>query len=100
MKGQLEFFKIEPSAEKKLKRKWENAFQKWSNEKSHDGTTFLGKCDCSFICNYCTEVDKGRPCVRALNETLRKFGGKIDYSKIDEEYFEDVFKGDINNDLH
>lgn len=28
MKGQLEFFKIEPSAEKKLKRKWENAFQK------------------------------------------------------------------------
>ena len=28
MKGQLEFFKIKPSAENKLKRKWENAFQK------------------------------------------------------------------------
>ena len=26
MKGQLEFFKIEPSAEKKLKRKWENLY--------------------------------------------------------------------------
>ena len=93
MNGQLEFFKIKPSAENKLKRKWENAFQKWSNEKSQDGTTSLGKCDCSFICSYCTEVDKGRPCVRALNETLRRFGGKIDYSKIDEKYFEDVFQG-------
>lgn len=97
MKGQLEFFKIEPLAEKKLKRKWENAFQKWSNEKSHDGTTFLGKCDCSFICNYCTEVDKGRPCVRALNCMLRETRGKIDYGKTDEEYFEDIFQGGINN---
>lgn len=98
MKGQLEFFKIEPSAEKKLKRKWENAFQKWSNEKSQDRMTSLGKCGYGLICDYCTETDEGRPCVRALNETLRETGGKIDYSKINEEYFEDVFQGGVNNE--
>ena len=97
MNGQLEFFKIKPSAENKLKRKWENAFQKWSNEKSQDGTTPLGKCGYGLICDYCTETYKGRPCVRALNETLRETVGKIDYSKINEEYFEDVFQGVINN---
>lgn len=97
MKDQLEFFKIEPSAEKKLKRKWENAFQKWSNEKSQDGMTSLGKCGYGLICDYCTETDKGRPCVRALNETLRETVGKIDYSEIDEEYFKDVFQGGVNN---
>lgn len=97
MKGQLEFFKIEPSAEKKLKRKWENAFQKWSNEKSKDGMTSLGKCSYGLICDYCTEVDIGRPCVRALNCMLRETRGKIDYGKTDEEYFEDIFQGGINN---
>lgn len=98
MKGQLEFFKIEPSAEKKLKRKWENAFQKWSNREAQNPTTPLGKCGYGLICDYCTEVDNDRPCARALNETLRMIGGKIDYSKIDEEYFEDVFQGGVNND--
>lgn len=97
MKGQLEFFKIEPSAEKKLKRKWENAFQKWSNREAQNPTTSLGKCGCGLICDYCTDNDIGRPCVRALNCMLRETGGKIDYSKIDEEYFEDVFQGGINN---
>lgn len=97
MKGQLEFFKIEPLAEKKLKRKWENAFQKWSDDKSQDGTTSLGKCGYGSMCDYCTDNDIGRPCVRALNCMLRETGGKIDYSKTDEEYFEDVFQGGINN---
>lgn len=91
MKEQLEFFKIEPSAEKKLKRKFENAFQKWSNEKAQNPTTSLGKCGYGTICDYCTEADKGRPCVRALNCMLRETGGKIDYSKRNSEYFEDIF---------
>ena len=39
------------------------------------------------------ETDTAEPCVRALNETLRETGGKIDYSKINDEYFEDVFQG-------
>ena len=71
MNGQLEFFKIKPSAENKLKRKWENAFQKRSNEKSQGGMTSLGRCGYGLIFDYCTETDKGIPCVRALNETLR-----------------------------
>ena len=32
-----------------------------------------------------------------LDEAIDMSGGKIDYSKIDEEYFEDVFQGVINN---
>ena len=89
---------LEPSAEKKLKQKWKNAFQKWSNEKSQDGTTSLGKCGYGSMCDYCMDNDIGRPCVRALNCMLREKGGKIDYSKIDEEYFENVFQGGIDND--
>lgn len=91
MKGQLKLFNIEPSAEKKLKRKWENAFQKWSNREAQNPTTSLGKCGCGLICDYCTDNDIGRPCVKALNSMLREKGGKIDYSKINEKYFEDVF---------
>lgn len=91
MKEQLEFFKIEPSAEKKQKRKWENAFQKWSNREAQNPTTSLGKCGYGTICDYCTEADKGRPCVRALNCMLRETGGKIDYSKRNSEYFEYIF---------
>lgn len=93
MEGQLEFFKIEPSAEKKLKRKWENAFQKWSDREAQDRTTPLGKCGYGLICDYCAEVDEYRPCVRALNSMLREKGGKIDYNKMGEKYFEDIFQG-------
>lgn len=62
---------------------------------SREQRKFIEKCGYGLICDYCTETDKGRPCVRALNETLRETGGKIDYSKIDEEYFEDVFQGGV-----
>lgn len=96
MKGQLYFIKIEPSAEKKLKRKWENAFQKRSDREAQDGTTPLGKCGYGLICDYCTENDKGRPCVRALNSMLREKGGKIDYNKMGEKYFENIFQGGHN----
>ena len=59
--------------------------------------TSLGKCGYGLIFDYCTETDKGIPCVRALNETLRETGGKIDYSKRNSEYFEDIFQGGVNN---
>lgn len=62
------------------KRAWENAFQRWSNEISQDGSTHLGKCGYGTICDYCTENDKGRPCVRALNAMARVKGIQIDYS--------------------
>ena len=35
--------------------------------------------------------------MRALNWMLRETRGKIDYGKTDEEYFENVFQGGINN---
>lgn len=68
-------------ADKNLKRNWENGFQKWSNEQAQDGSTALGKCGYSDICDYCTDNCYGRPCVRALNEMCRDRKIKIDYTK-------------------
>ena len=65
---------------RKLKRKWENDFQKWSNEMSQDGTSPLGCCGWGKICNYCTDNHIGRPCVRALNAMCREKRIEIDYS--------------------
>lgn len=64
----------------KRRRAWENAFQRWSNEISQDGSTPLGKCGFGNICDYCTDNDKGRPCVRALNAMCREKRIEIDYS--------------------
>lgn len=64
-----------------LKRRWENGFQKWSNEQAQDGSTPLGKCGYSNICDYCTDNCYGRPCVRALNEMCRDRKITIDYTK-------------------
>ncbi len=62
------------------KRSWESAFQRWSDKNSHDGTTALGCCGYGRICNYCTDNDKGRPCVRALNAMAREKRLVIDYN--------------------
>ena len=62
------------------KRRWENGFQKWSNEQAQDGHTPLGKCGYSSICDYCKDNCYGRPCVRALNSMCREMGKTIDYS--------------------
>lgn len=59
---------------------WENAFQRWSNKESQDGTSPLGCCGYGGICDYCTDNDKGRPCVRALNAKAREKHIEIDYS--------------------
>lgn len=67
----------------KARRAWENAFQKWSDEQAQDGTTPLGKCGFGDICDYCTDNDKGRPCVRALNAMAREKRIVIDYSDRD-----------------
>jgi len=68
---------------RKLKRNWENAFQKWSNEMAQDGTSPLGCCGYGSICDYCTDNDKGRPCVRALNAKAREMRIEIDYNDRD-----------------
>lgn len=62
------------------RRAWENAFQRWSDKQSQDGTTPLGCCGYGRICDYCTESDKGRPCVRALNAMAKEKHIEIDYS--------------------
>ena len=67
----------------KQKRHWENAFQKWSDEVSQDGTTPLGCCGYGGICDYCKDNDVGRPCVRALNAKAREKHITIDYSDMD-----------------
>lgn len=59
---------------------WENAFQRWSNKASQDGTSPLGCCGYGSICDYCTDNDKGRPCVRVLNAKAREKHIEIDYS--------------------
>ena len=45
-----------------------------------DGTSPLGCCGYGEICDYCTDNDKGRPCVRALNAMCREKRIEIDYS--------------------
>lgn len=72
-----------PAARKPKDKKrltWENAFQKWSDKQSQDGTTPLGCCGYGRICDYCTNNDKGRPCVRALNAMAREKRLVIDYN--------------------
>lgn len=65
---------------KNKKLRWENGFQKWSNEQAQDGHTPLGKCGYSSICDYCKDNCYGRPCVRALNSMYRETGKTIDYA--------------------
>lgn len=74
----------------KVKRNWENRFQRWSNKMADDGTIPEGKCGYGLMCDYCSDNDIGRPCVRALNEYLRIANKKIDYEKLS---FEDAWDG-------
>ena len=62
------------------KRRWENAFQRWSNEQINDDSSPVGKCGYGSMCEWCRENGYGRPCVRALNKMCREKGLKIDYS--------------------
>ena len=87
MREQLSFLPEEVkkrSEEKKAKRKWENAFQKWSdNNGMSDGAESWGACGYGSMCDYCEDNSYGRPCVRALNAMLRETGKHIDYTDFD-----------------
>ncbi len=87
----------EPPAPKpkidKVKRNWENRFQRWSNTQFQDGGSGYGACGYGSMCDYCEDNSYGRPCVRAFNEMLRsvkKFNVKVDYEKLS---FEDAWDG-------
>lgn len=95
MDGQICLFpdgeiKKKSDTAKKIKRNWENAFQKWSDKRSLDGMDPIGCCGYGIICDYCTGNDYGRPCVRALNEMCRKKGITIDYENTT---YEDAWYG-------
>ncbi len=94
---QVDFFGNEveaaPKPENKAKRNWENAFQRWSNDKHlNDQSTPYGKCGYGSMCDYCEDNDKGRPCVRALNSMCRAEHISIDYENRN---FEDIWNGDF-----
>ena len=67
----------------KRKRRWENAFQKWSDEQGLDGAMSYGCCGYGSMCEWCKDNDYGRPCVRALNAMCREKGMTIDYDNMD-----------------
>ena len=75
---------------KSIKWKWENAFQKWSDDNGADGYTSNGACGYGSMCDYCEDNSYGRPCVRALNAMLRETGKHVDYTDYD---FEKVWEG-------
>lgn len=66
-----------------VKRKWENAFQKWSDEHGLDGYDSLGVCGYGEMCEWCEDNSYGRPCVRALNAMCREKKINIDYTDYD-----------------
>jgi len=73
----------------KAKRKWENAFQKWSNEQFiGDGINDYGCCGYGSMCDWCEDNSYGRPCVRALNTMCREKGIRIDYNNYN---FEEIW---------
>ena len=71
---------------KSVKRKWENAFQKWSNEhgiENYGNTEDYGCCGFGSMCDWCKDNSYGRPCVRALNAMCREKHIEIDYADFD-----------------
>lgn len=83
MSEQITMFPI-PKGERTdlVKRRWENAFQKWSDQHGmeENNTTSYGCCGYGSMCDYCEDNSYGRPCVRALNAMIRDKHIEIDYN--------------------
>ena len=98
MKEQIDIFgnvvDIKPVIDK-VKRNWENRFQRWSNKQFHEGRVDYGACGYGSMCDYCEDNFYGRPCVRALNEMCRTEGITLDYSK---DNFGEVWDGKFRKD--
>lgn len=84
LKKQAEIFKAYISK----KRKWEDAFQKWSDRHGidADNTKSWGCCGYGSMCDWCEDNTYGRPCVRALNAMCRERMISINYDSYDFEY--------------
>lgn len=94
---QMTMFPMPKKRRKKdpVKRRWENAFQKWADEQGKNGAMSYGCCGWGSMCDWCIDNSFGRPCVRALNEMCRVKGLTIDYEKMD---FERVWNGDMRGE--
>ena len=82
------------TADEKKKRRWEYAFQKWSDRNGAKALTHYGSCGFGVICDYCKNNSYGKPCVRALNEWLRERHKALDYDIVTEAAFEAAFDGE------
>ena len=95
MSEQMTMFTI-PKGERTdlIKRRWENAFQKWSDNHGmqEDCIESWGSCGYGAMCDWCEDNSYGRPCVRALNAMCRENGLLVDYSNMN---FEAVWSGDV-----
>lgn len=70
----------------KRKRKWENAFQKWSDKhgiEADENIESYGCCGYGSMCDWCKDNSYGKPCVRALNAMCREKKIQLDYSDYD-----------------
>ena len=96
MAEQIALYAEEPKKRKtdNVRRRWENGFQKWSNEKGNDGSTPEGACGFGVMCDYCGDNTFGRPCVRALNAMCRDSRIAIDYEK---QSYEAAWRGEFGN---
>lgn len=77
---------------KNARRRWEYAFQKWSDKHGieSDNTEDYGCCGYGSMCDWCADNSYGKPCVRALNAMCREKKIKIDYSDFN---FERIWRG-------
>ena len=94
MSEQMSMF-ARPKAERTdlVKRRWENAFQRWSDKNGmSNGETDYGACGCGSMCDWCEDNSYGRPCVRALNAMCRDKGYLINYAVKD---FEGIWRGKL-----
>lgn len=93
MNEQMTMFSI-PKGERTdlVKRRWENAFQKWSDKHgtNTDNTKDYGCCGYGSMCDWCEDNSYGRPCVRALNKMCREKGIYLNYESRD---FVKVWRG-------
>lgn len=96
MNEQITLYSI-PNSERTdlIKRRWENALQRWSNRMMQEGSHSYGKCGYGVMCDWCEDNSFGRPCVRAINAMCREKHMLIDYTNTN---FEKLWKGEVNAD--
>lgn len=68
---------------RRIKEKWQRAFQAYSDKMAQVSTTASGKCGYMNFCDYCEDNSYGRPCVRAFGEWACENNIEVDYTDFD-----------------